>query len=88
MGMLRLDEVRRRVGLSRSTIWRLEREGQFVLRRRLSVHAVGWPEDEIEDWLRTRGPACASGDLAKGRSGIQNASPATPPVRRTRRGRG
>ena len=61
MLMLRLNEVRRRVGLSRSTIWRLERSGQFVARRRLSANAVGWPEDEIDEWLRTRGCAAAGG---------------------------
>ena len=54
MGYLRFTEVRRRVGLSRSTIWRLERQGLFVKRRRLSANAVGWPEDEIEAWLRAR----------------------------------
>jgi prophage regulatory protein len=54
MGYLRFSEVRRRVGLSRSTIWRLERRGLFVKRRRLSANAVGWPEDEIEAWLRAR----------------------------------
>ena len=54
MGYLRFSEVRRRVGLSRSTIWRLERRGLFVKRRRLSANAVGWPEDEIEAWLSAR----------------------------------
>ena len=54
MGYLRFSEVRRRVGLSRSTIWRLEQSGLFVKRRRLSANAVGWPEDEIEAWLRAR----------------------------------
>ena len=69
MLMLRLNEVRRRVGLSRSTIWRLERTGQFVPRRRLSANAVGWPEDEIDEWLRTRG--CASAGAGD--------APSTPP---------
>jgi predicted DNA-binding transcriptional regulator AlpA len=51
--MLRLDEVRRRVGLSRTTIWRLERQGLFVPRRRLSPNAVGWVEEEVEEWIRS-----------------------------------
>jgi prophage regulatory protein len=47
-------EVAQRVALSRSTIWRLERAGQFPRRRRLSVNKVAWWEPEIEEWLRNR----------------------------------
>jgi prophage regulatory protein len=47
-------EVAQRVALSRSTIWRMERAGQFPKRRRLSVNKVAWWEPEIEEWLRTR----------------------------------
>jgi prophage regulatory protein len=48
-------EVAQRVALSRSTIWRLERAGQFPKRRRLSVNKVAWWEPEVEDWLQNRG---------------------------------
>ena len=47
-------EVTQRVALSRSTIWRMERAGQFPKRRRLSVNKVAWWEPEVEEWLRTR----------------------------------
>ena len=47
-------EVAQRVALSRSTIWRMERAGQFPKRRRLSVNKVAWWEPEIEEWLRSR----------------------------------
>jgi prophage regulatory protein len=47
-------EVAQRVALSRSTIWRLERAGQFPRRRRLSVNKVAWWEPEIEEWLGNR----------------------------------
>jgi prophage regulatory protein len=47
-------EVAQRVALSRSTIWRLERAGQFPRRRRLSVNKVAWWEPEIEEWLQNR----------------------------------
>jgi prophage regulatory protein len=47
-------EVAQRVALSRSTIWRMERAGQFPKRRRLSVNKVAWWEPEIEEWLQTR----------------------------------
>lgn len=49
--LLRFPMVRERTGLSRSTIWRLERNGSFPTHRRLSSNAVGWLEDEIADWI-------------------------------------
>lgn len=36
-------------GLSRTTIWRLERAGRFPQRLRLSSNRVGWYQDEIEE---------------------------------------
>jgi prophage regulatory protein len=47
-------EVAQRVALSRSTIWRMERAGQFPKRRRLSVNKVAWWEPEIDEWLQNR----------------------------------
>lgn len=41
-------------GLSRTTRWRLEREGKFPARRKLSDNAVGWVESEIRDWIASR----------------------------------
>jgi prophage regulatory protein len=38
-------------GLSRTTRWRLEREGKFPARRKLSSMAVGWLKSEIDAWL-------------------------------------
>jgi predicted DNA-binding transcriptional regulator AlpA len=39
-------------GLSRSTIWRLQRAGQFLQRCRIAPGAVGWLHDDIDAWLR------------------------------------
>jgi prophage regulatory protein len=52
--LLPFREVTQRVALSRSTIWRMERAGQFPKRRRLSVNKVAWWEPEIEEWLQNR----------------------------------
>ena len=54
MPILRFAEVQKRVGLSRSTIWRLEREGLFVRRVQLSPNAVGWVEEEVDEWILSR----------------------------------
>ncbi len=54
MRAARWPRVHDLTGLSRPTIWRLEKDGLFPKRRRLSRHAVAWIEDEILDWLRAR----------------------------------
>jgi prophage regulatory protein len=52
--LISFREVAQRVGLSRSSVWRMERAGQFPKRRRLSVNRVAWWEAEIEEWLHDR----------------------------------
>lgn len=51
---IRLHAVRDRTGLSRSTIWRLERRGDFPKHRRISLNAVGWLECEVDQWVLSR----------------------------------
>ena len=51
--VLRFRAVRDRTGLSRSTIWRLERRGTFPKHRRISLNAVGWLEEEVDQWIRS-----------------------------------
>jgi prophage regulatory protein len=52
--LLRFPAVRERIGLSRSTIWRLERSGLFPRHRRISLNAVAWSEKEIVDWIQAK----------------------------------
>jgi prophage regulatory protein len=52
--LLRFGEVRRRTGLSRSTIWRMERSGMFPKRVKVSVNVVAWREDEVGEWIRSK----------------------------------
>ena len=52
--LLRFGEVRQRTGLSRSTIWRMERSGMFPKRVKVSVNVVAWREDEVGDWIRSK----------------------------------
>lgn len=49
--MLRLPEVIDLTGLSQTTIWRRERQGQFPKRRRLGANLVAWRSDEVEEWI-------------------------------------
>jgi prophage regulatory protein len=52
--LLRFPDVRERTGLSRSTIWRLERQGAFPRHHRISANAVAWIEDDIATWIRSK----------------------------------
>lgn len=65
MQIIRSSDITRLTGLSRTTLWRLERLGKFPARVRLGVNSVGWRSDEIESWIdhRPRGmtnPAATS----------------------------
>jgi predicted DNA-binding transcriptional regulator AlpA len=51
---LREPAVRKITRLSRTTRWRLERDGKFPRRRKLSSNAVGWLESEIRESIVTR----------------------------------
>jgi prophage regulatory protein len=51
---IRFAAVRDRTGLSRSTIWRLERQGVFPKHRRISPNAVAWLEQEVNEWVLGR----------------------------------
>ena len=52
--LLRFPAVRERTGLSRSTIWRLERQGDFPKHRRISPNAVAWVEEEVMSWMHSK----------------------------------
>lgn len=49
--MLRQPEVLRRVGVSRTTLWRKIRAGEFPAPVQLGPNSIGWPEAEITEWL-------------------------------------
>jgi prophage regulatory protein len=52
--MVRAKEMIRLTGLSRTSIWRLEKSGDMPKRRRISRGAVGWRLSEILIWLTSR----------------------------------
>ena len=71
--ILRLKDVKARVGLGRSSIYGLmDRDGpyhdpQFPRSVKISAHAVGWVESEINCWLEARVAASRAHEQA-GRS--------------------
>ena len=49
--ILRLDNVKSKTGLSRSTIYRLIDEGHFPHQINLGLRAEDWFESEVDNWL-------------------------------------
>ena len=52
--VLRTQQLREYIGLSRTTRWRLEKSGQFPKRVRLGQNSVGWLKGDVDTWLESR----------------------------------
>lgn len=52
--ILRTAAVCRETGVSRSTIWRWVKSGDFPAPIQLGPRAVAWPASEIADWMASR----------------------------------
>ena len=52
--ILRLPKILKRTGLSRSSIYLRISKGDFPHSISLGGRAVGWLEDEVEDWLKEK----------------------------------
>ena len=51
--IMRLEEVKQITGLSKTSIYRLEKSGDFPTRVKIGKRSVGWFQNEIEDFLRS-----------------------------------
>ncbi|MDR0810536.1 MAG: AlpA family phage regulatory protein [Gemmobacter sp.] len=49
--IIRMDTVRDRTGLSRSTIYRKIAEGTFPAQLKISINGTGWRESDIDRWV-------------------------------------
>lgn len=49
--LLKRAEVVALVGLGYTTIWRLEKKGEFPARKQLSQSRVAWLRTEVEEWI-------------------------------------
>lgn len=63
--LLRLPDVQRLTGLSKSSIYRLESTDQFPPRVRLSERAIAWHEQAIVDWINQRTSVTLRGSVAE-----------------------
>ena len=56
---LRASEVEHMTGLSRTTIWRLEKQGLFPKKVKLSPNRNGRSERQVRRWMKERMEAAA-----------------------------
>lgn len=54
MRLLRTKQVVELTGLSRMTIYRLEKSGAFPARRQLGANSVGWIDEDVSNWVENR----------------------------------
>ncbi len=50
--IIRSKEVQELTGLSRTTIWRMERTGKFPARVALTAGSIGWRLTDVQEWVR------------------------------------
>lgn len=67
--ILRVHEVERLLGTSRTTIWRWVRSGIFPSPLQIGPNTIAWRTADIEDWLQSR-PVVAYG--CRGRQMIRD----------------
>jgi len=65
MKILNPSEVVERTGLSRVTLWRLEKAGKFPRRLNTSFSRIGWIEAEIDKWIETRPRGICGREIGK-----------------------
>lgn len=52
--IIRAKEISETTGLSRTTIWRLEKKGDFPDRVQLGTGSVGWKLSDVNKWIHSR----------------------------------
>ena len=64
--ILRLRDVKKATGLSRSTIYSYVEKGGFPSKINIGPRSVGWLEHEVLDWIRKKVAASrSSGNLIR-----------------------
>jgi prophage regulatory protein len=49
--IIRKPEMLARVGVSDTTLWRMERDGKFPKRRTIGAGIAGWISTEVDEWF-------------------------------------
>ncbi len=62
--IIRIDGVVDRIGISRSTLYRLVKHGKFLRQLALGPNSVGWLQADVAAWIEARSIAAASSPSA------------------------
>lgn len=60
--IIRLPEVLDKVGLKKSAVYKLIKEGDFPAQIKLGKHASGWLESDVQVWIMKRAGRYAAND--------------------------
>jgi predicted DNA-binding transcriptional regulator AlpA len=60
--IIRLPEVLEKVGLKKSAVYKLIKEGDFPKQVKLGKHASGWIESDVQAWIMKRAGREAAND--------------------------
>lgn len=52
--IIRASELAEMLGISKPTLWRMEKRGELPPKIRISKRVVGWRESDISSWLNSR----------------------------------
>ena len=52
--LLRLPQVIDRTGIKKTKLYELQKDGSFPMRIKITAHAVGWVEEEVDRWIAGR----------------------------------
>lgn len=63
--VVRTDELAKRLGVTRSTIWRWLREGRLPAKHSFGPNSSGWLEVELEEWWESRRGAAATDGISE-----------------------
>jgi predicted DNA-binding transcriptional regulator AlpA len=66
--VVRTDELAKRLGVTRSTIWRWIREGRLPPKHQYGPNCSGWLETELEGWWEALGSPVANDNSAEAES--------------------
>ena len=58
--IIRANELSERLGISRTSLWRWERQGRIPKKRDIGPNVSGWLESEIEEWFASTDPELES----------------------------
>lgn len=54
MKIIRPNELTKLLGISKSTIWRFEKAGDFPKKINIGIKSVGYLEEDINKWINER----------------------------------